>query len=495
MTNTTTTAVGRTAAPSEPRFALTLIAVAAASATLPFSVTGTAIALPSLSADLGSSISGTQWVQNAFNLTFASLALASGSLADRFGRRRVLLAGIATFAIAALLVAVTSSIVLIDIERAVQGAGAAAVLASGAAVLAHASSGRRRQLAFSVLGTAFGAGLALGPLAAGALVAAAGWRAPFVVVAVVAAAAFAGATRAPESRNPRASTVDVAGLLTFTGGLACVSLMFVAAATEGWASPATVGTLVAAMLLVTGFVIVEIRGGELAMFDVRLFRRPEFVAIVCQPFAVTLGFVVLLAYLPPYLQGIQGRSVLVSGLMLLPLTVPVLVLPVVGARLAARFSLRSVLAASSLLNAAGAFTLLTLHPTTSWVELALPLLLSGLGVGLAFGVMDNAAVSTVPVNHAGAAAGIFNTMRLAGESMAIAGAAAVLTTWTAAHLPGRSAATVAGHAVQGDVAPVDLTAAATALTSAFHVVAIALGAVAIVGAVLTSFALRNPSDR
>jgi predicted MFS family arabinose efflux permease len=257
--------------------------------------------------------------------------------------------------------------------------------------------------------------------------------------------------------------------------------------------------LLLAIALLAAFAVIEARDPAHAMFDVRLFRRPDFVAIVTQPFAITLGFVVLLAYLPPYLQGVTGRSVLASGLLLLPLTVPVLVMPVLGAKLAARTSLRAVLLVSALLNATGALTLLTLHAQTSWLELAGPLVLTGAGVGLAFGVMDNAAVSTVPLDRAGAASGIFNTMRLAGESIAIAGAAAVLTSWTAAHLPRvPHAATVAGHAVQGQIRTADRAAVAPAFTSGLHLVAIALATIAILGAVLSYLALdpdRDPATR
>jgi MFS family permease len=483
------------AAPTSGRFAWTLVAVAAASAALPFTVTGSAIALPDMSAHLGSSITETQWVQNAFNLTFASMALACGSLADRFGRRRVLLAGIGTVAVMALLVAVSNSLLLIDIERAVQGCGGAAVLASGAAVLAHASTGRRRQLAFGVLGTSFGVGLALGPPAAGALVAAGGWRAVFFAVAVVALAALLCAWRAPESSNPAAARLDLPGLTTFTTGLGCVSFAFAGATTHGWTSPWAVLPLIAAIALLAAFVLVEARDVRRAMFDVRLFRRPDFVAVVCQPFAVTLCFIVLLVYLPPYLRGLGGRDVLDSGLLLLPLTAPVLVLPAVGGWLAGRTSLRTVLTLAAVLNGAGCLALLTLHRDTGWLELAGPLLLAGLGVGLAFGVMDNAAVSAVPVGHAGAASGIFNTVRLSAESIAVAGAAAVLTNWTSARLrrdgiPDRRAAEIAGHAVQGLVAGSDAGPVAAGLTSAFHLVAVVLAGISLTGAVLTHVALR-----
>jgi len=469
--------------------------VATASAALPFSVTGAAVALPALSAQLGSAIGATQWVQNAFNLTFASMALACGSLADRFGRRRVLLAGIGTVAGMALLIALSSSLPLIDVLRAAQGCGGAAVLASGAAVLAHAATGRRRQLAFGVLGTSFGAGLALGPVVAGALVDAAGWRAVFFAVAAVALAALLCAHRAPESRNPAAAPLDWPGLTTFTTGLASVSFVFVGATTQGWASAAAVVPLLAAVVLLVAFVVVEARDVRRAMFDVRLFRRADFVAVVCQPFAVTLAFVVLLVYLPPYLQGLTGRDVLSSGLLLVPLTVPVLVTPLLGGWLGARTSLRAVLTLAAVLNAAGCLGLLTLNPHSTWLGLAGPLLLCGLGVGLAFGVMDNAAVSTVPVANAGAAAGIFNTVRLAAESIAVAGAAAVLTNSTAAALrrdgvPGGRAGEIAGHAVQGLVDGAAAGPVGVALTSAFHLVAVGLAALSLVGAALTYRALR-----
>ncbi|MFJ6774778.1 MFS transporter, partial [Kitasatospora sp. NPDC091257] len=222
-------------------------------------------------------------------------------------------------------------------------------------------------------------------------------------------------------------------------------------APAGWTAPGTLLPLAGAALLVAAFAVVELRRAQRAMFDVRLFRRPEFLAVVCQPFTVTLGFVVLLVYLPAYLQGVGGRSVLTSGLLLLPLTVPVLLLPLPAGRLAAAFSVRTVLTGASALIALGALLLVTVRGGAGWAALTVPLLPFGAGVGLAFGVMDDAAVGTVPVERAGAAAGVFNTMRITGESVAVSGAAALLTTLTAAHLPGLpggEAARLAARAVQ-----------------------------------------------
>ncbi len=434
-------------------FALTVGAVALASATLPFTVTGAAVALPSMAADLSSSTAATQWVLNAFNVAFGAFPLAAGGLADRIGHRRVLLSGVALVGTMALLIASVRSIVVIDVARFVQGAGAAAVLAAGAAVLAHATSGRQRQLAFGALGAAFGAGLALGPLLAGALIELAGWPAVFAFTGTLCVVAWSCAWATPATRARPAGGFDVAGLVLFTVALGCLALVFVSAAGSGWGSPGTLGALAATVALLGAFVAIELRLGDRAMLDVRLFRRPAFVVVVCQPFTVTLGFVILLVYLPAYLQGVGARGSLASGLLLLPLTVPVLLMPFAGSWLAARVSMRAVLTAASCLTAVAALLLVTLRPGAGWAALALPLLPFGLGVGLAFGVMDNAAVSSVPLAQAGVASGIFNTLRIAGESVAVAGAAAVLTTLVAGRMSGvHGAREVAGAAVQGDVA-------------------------------------------
>ncbi|MER7578853.1 MFS transporter [Kitasatospora sp. NPDC097691] len=506
---TTTTPDRTRPAPARPRpdgqhFRPTVIAVATASLMLPFSVTGAAVALPSMASQLGASVGGAQWMLNAFNIGFAALPLAAGGVADRYGRRRVLLGGIILVGTMSLLVALAPSMAVVDAARALQGCGAAAVLAAGAAVLAHGTSGPRRRLAFGILGTSFGTGLAAGPPLAGALVEGLGWRSVFLLVAAISLPAGLCATRAPESRTPRAPGAgrppgDLAGPVLFTAGLAALAFGFARATTDGWAAPAPLGLFAGAVLLVLLFAAVELRRGDRALFDVRLFGRPEFLAAVCQPFTVTLGFVVLLVYLPTYLQGTAGRSTLDSGLLLLPLTAPVLLLPLVAGWLADRTSVRAVLTAASSLIALGALLLTTLDDGASWAGLALPLLPFGAGVGLAFGVMDDAAVGTVPVERAGAAAGIFNTLRITGESVAVAGAAALLTSLTAARLRagglgGATAADLAGRAVvQGQVDPGRRDAVAAGFTGALHTAGLLLAVLSTVGALLTWRALRPGS--
>jgi predicted MFS family arabinose efflux permease len=474
-----------------PAYWFTVAAIGLASTLLPFSVTGAAVALPQLSGSLHASVADAQWTLNTLNITFAALPLAAGTVADRIGRRRVLLVSIALVGLASALVALAPSMVLVNMARTLQGCGAAGVLAAGAAILAHATSGHRRRIAFGVLGTSFGTGLAIGPLVAGGLTQAWGWRSVFVLVAGLSIPAWVCATRAPESNNPEHPGLDWSGLLTFTASLTVLSVAFVRAGALGWAEPTTLALFGAAAALLVGFAWLELHQGPRAMFDVRLFGKPAFVAVVCQPFTVTLGFVILLVYLPAYLQGAGGRSITASGLLLLPMTAPVLILPLVASSIAARTSLRAVLTAASLLIAVGAALLTTLSDQSSWLLLAVPLLPFGIGVGLAFGVMDNAAVSTVPVANSGAAAGIFNTMRITGESFAVSAAAALLTTLTAHQLSaaGVDAGRSAGQAIQGHLDPTHHAVLVSGVTHAFHTVGLGLAVLSTIGAILTYIAL------
>jgi MFS family permease len=462
-----------------------IIAVLLASALGPFAVTGPAVVLPGLAADLHASSAGTEWVQNAYNAIFAATVLAAGSLADRIGRRRVLRAGIAVFGLSAALIAVSPDAAVIDVLRGVQGLGSGAVVSAGAAVLAHATSGPRRVRVFGLLGASFGAGTALGPLVAGGLSHLGGCRAVFIVIAAGAAVAFVAARFALESRDPAAARIDLPGMACFGGALLILSVGFVRAGSAGWSDPWALSAFTAAIVLLAAFVVVELRSPH-AMFDVRLFRRPAFTAVICLPFSVTFGLVILLVYLPLFLQG-GGTSPLQAAVELVPITAPVLLVPLTAPWLTARWPARTVLVAGPAAIAAGAFGLLVMNTGTSPWLTALPLLVFGVGVGLAFSVMDNAAVSTVPVEKAGAAAGMFNTMRIAGESLAVAAAAAVFISLIAA----RTSAAHAVAAVQGQRVDPAISAV---FAGALHIVFIALGLLALAGALITARALRATGE-
>lgn len=514
MTSSTASTTTAPAAARRTKTLVILIAVGLASMMLPWTVTGTAVALPHMATDLSANVSGTQWVLNAYNVAFAACLLAAGSLADRFGRRRVMVTGVIVYVLTSLVCALANNILLIDIARAVQGVGAAGVLSAGAAVLAATFEGPMRARAFGVLGTSFGFGLAAGPLAAGALVQVANWRAFFLINALVGVVVIALSPKIKESLNPNAGRVDWGGMVTFSASLVLLTYGFVEGPAAGWASPFTVGAFVLAVLFMVGFVLVE-RSVQHPMFDLSLFKRPTFVAVVSQPFTIVFGFVILVTYLPPYFQGFGGHDSGTAGLLELPMMLPVLILPLLTGFIASRIPIRVILAVGSLLIAIGSILLITLQPHSSLVAILVPLLVFGLGVGAAFGVMDNAAVSVVPVERVGMASGIFNTMRITGETVAVAGAAALLSSLTFSGVIGRlptlgdTARRLAGDAMQGrltgSLASVPaaqrgtvLDVASSSLTSAMHVLVIVIAVLALIGSITTFLVIRdrelNPQD-
>ncbi|WP_263169700.1 MFS transporter [Streptomyces sp. SCSIO ZS0520] len=421
---------------STARPALTLLTVSIATILLPMSLTGASVAMPGASEDFHNGLAAGQWIVNGYDLTFASFMLAAGSFADRFGRRRLFALGSAVFAVCSLVSAVSNGIVMLDICRALAGVGAAAVITAGSAILAHTFEGAARARAFGVFGTAVGAGLAFGPFAAGALQTSFGWRAIFLVPAIVGAVVVALSLFLAESSDPDAVRVDWLGTVTFTGSLAFLILALLQGPQTGWADPVNLVSYVLAAALLVAFVMVELRQ-ERPMFDLSLFRQPQFVSLCVAVVSLVFGFTPLLVYLPSYLTAVNAESTFHAGVDLLMLTVPTLVFPLVTGYLLRWVPLRHMVSLAVALTAIGCGWLVVLEPGAgNWTVLG-PFLIIGTGVGISFGVMDGAAVSSVDSARAGMAAGMFNTMRLAGEAIAIAVVGSLLVSATRSELDGK----------------------------------------------------------
>ncbi|MGV9778197.1 MFS transporter [Streptosporangium sp. NPDC003464] len=429
---------------------ITLATVAVAGTMLPISVMAPALALSALGRELGAGLVGQQWVLHGYNVAFAACMLPAGALADRFGRRRVFALGTLLFALASLVCALAPTILVMDLARAVQGAAATGVLTAGSAVLAGAFEGGARARAFGVLGTAFGTGIALGPVIGGGLLALGGWRAVFLSNVVVAVAAVAlGVPHMRESRDPGATRFDRAGALTFTGALALFTLATVEGPQLGWAHGGVLAMFAGAAGLLLAFVGIETRSVR-PMLDLGLLRDRRFLAVIWMVFAMGFGFVAPGTYLPLYFRSVGGAGPLDAGLSMVPLGLPVLLVPPAAGALLRRFSLRALLTAALALIAVGDLWLVTLTPAGGWTQVAGPLTVLGLGVGLAFGLIDNAAVSAAPPERAGMASGVFNTMRLAGEAVAVSVTGALLVSLTRSGLDGDR--DLANRVVAGDLA-------------------------------------------
>ncbi|KOX14117.1 MFS transporter [Nocardiopsis sp. NRRL B-16309] len=413
----------------------------------PLSITGASTALPDMQARLGGGLTAAQWVINAYNACFAAFLVVAGSVADAVGRRKVYAVGVGLFLLSGVLVPFVQDIAGLVLLRALGGAGAAAAVAGGTSLLAAAFEGPSRARAFGLLGTVLGAGTAFGPAVSGLLVESMGWRSAFVAPALVAGAVLLFVPLLPSSRGT-GRRVDVLGAALFTLGL----LVLLAALVEGpeRGLPAAVGALVVSALLLGGFVLVE-RGRREPLVDLALLTDRGFVAYALAAATFMAVLVPLLVYLPSYLIGVVGLSAGQTGLWLLMLTVPTLLLPTVGAELAARLPHTAVVVGALVLCGAGALGLLVLGPDVTPLSLAVPFVLIGAGVGLTNGLIDGLAVGTVPAERAGTAAGVFNAVRLTLETVAIAVVGALLAVLTGGRLEGM------------------------AFTDAFHTVAVSLG--------------------
>ncbi|WP_433224057.1 MFS transporter [Microtetraspora malaysiensis] len=436
--------------------ASTLAVVCAAVPGVPVTATGTAEALGDIGADLRADLASTQWVVNAFFLTFAALMACTGSLADRIGRRRVFIGGLALFAAAMLLAGAAQDIGVLILARALAGAGAAATTTGGSALLAHAFPGRvSRSRAFAWFGTTIGLGLAFGPLIAGALVTAIGWRSLFTAAALVLLPILPATALLTESRAPARGPVDWGGAITFTLGLTAFTFAVVEGPALGWTHPGVTGGFVACAVLLAAFAMIE-RRHPAPLVDLSLLARPRFVAISSMPFLLAFGFVAPTIVLPPYLMATLGYSARQAGLALILLTGPTLIVPPITGVMARRLSQRALLVTTLLLVGAGTGLLALLPAGSGPAQLAAPLLIIGIGFGVSLAVMDGAAISSVDASQAGMAAGLFNTARITGEVVAIAVLGAVLSTLTQASLTVRygtaDATRATSRLLQGDMA-------------------------------------------
>lgn len=429
--------------PDKTRRLLVLAAVCLAALCMPLSFTGPAIAIPAIAVDLPGSPLALAWINNAFMLSFGGCLMAAGALADRHGRKRLFLLGMALFTLAALALSMAPTLAALGLLRAAQGLGCALALSSGLAALAQEFDGAARARAFSLIGTAFGGGLAFGPIVAGSLVMASGWRSLFVATALAGLLALLLGVRAlRESRDPQAATLDRAGALSFTAALSLLTYGLLQAPASGWNSLASQGLLGGAVLLLAVFVLAEKRHVR-PMLDLSLFRLPAFAGVQLLAAAPAFSFVVLLVLLPARLIGIEGYSPQAAGAMMLALSAPMLVLPLLAGLAAQRVAAAHICSAGLLLAAGGLLWLAHCPPGTPAAAILGPLLLIGAGISLPWGLMDGLAVSVVPVERAGMAAGIFNTTRVAGEGIALAIVAALLATFTLAAL--RTVPGVAAH--------------------------------------------------
>ncbi|RZU54518.1 EmrB/QacA subfamily drug resistance transporter [Krasilnikovia cinnamomea] len=413
------------AAPHRRWWVLALVSLALFMVTLDNLVVTTA--LPSIRTGLSASLPQLEWVVNAYTVSFAVLLLLGAALGDRFGHRRMFVAGLAVFTAASAVAAAASSAEVLIAARAVQGAGGAVVLPISLTLLAGAFPGRQRGLAFGVFSGVSGLGVALGPVVGGAITQAASWPYIFAVnvpVGIVGclAAPFVLARGAGPARR-----LDLPGAALVTGGLAGIMVALVAVPEHGWTSGRVTGPLAAGAVLLAGFVAWERRAPE-PMLPLRFFANPVFTAVNLAGVAMYFGMFGAIFLLAPFLQTVQGHEPLAAGLRILPWTVMPLVVSPLAGMVSERWGARRLIGGGLVLQAlALGWLAWVLTPQLSFAALLVPAVLGGAGMALVYPPAASAALGAVRPHEAGAASGAMNALREAGGAFGIAVLAWVFT--------------------------------------------------------------------
>ncbi|HEX8102630.1 MAG TPA: DHA2 family efflux MFS transporter permease subunit [Solirubrobacteraceae bacterium] len=378
------------------------------------------VALPSFARDTGATQTQLTWIVGAYGLVFAALLLPAGALADRIGRREVLVGGLGVFTLASLAIAFVSEPGAVIALRVVSAVGAAAVMPSTLSILISIFPAAERGRAVGAwAATAGGAGI-LALLASGGLLEVFSWQSIFVLNAALGAPLLVAiARRVPTSRDPNPGPVDPVGVLLSVLGLGAIVFGVVEGPERGWDSPLVLGVLVGGFVALVGFVLWELRTAH-PLLDPRLFRSPSFAA---GSFAITMQFFAIFAFQfvsLQYLQQVLGYSALRAGLALLPIGVILGVVAPRAPQLAARFGMRAVVATGSGLLAAGLLILAQSQVDSGYGLYLAGILVLGAGMALSAAPATEAILGGLPPSQQGLASAVNDTTRELGGALGIA---------------------------------------------------------------------------
>ena len=483
------------------------------------------VALPDLTRELHATTTQLQWVVDAYNLVFAALILTFGSLSDRFGRKGMLLAGLAVVGSASLAGAFTTSPAQLIAARAVMGLGAAMTFPATLSLLTNVFTERReRAAAIGLWGAIAGVAIAMGPIVGGFLLQDFSWGSIFVAMAPVAALALVGvAVAVPASKSQVAARLDVPGLVLSSAMMALLVFTIIEAPAYGWTAGRSLAGFAVSAVLLAAFVAAERRAPR-PMLDVRLFRNPRFSAASA---AVTVSFFTLLGFIfliTQYFQFVRGYSALSAGVRLLPVALAVAIGSVAGTQLAVRAGTRLIVTIGLVAMAVFyGWVAATTSATLSYSVIAVQMVLYGLGLGLTSAPATEAIMGVVSRNRAGVGSAVNDATRLIGGTLGVAVLGSVyasaygsrLTVTTPPKVPGQVTALAhqsvgAAYAAAGGLVRLGRPGLGSALrlasTNAFlhglTIGALVAGGVAAAGAILTAVFLpaqpaepvRDPAD-
>ncbi|MGZ4688948.1 MAG: MFS transporter [Acidimicrobiia bacterium] len=443
----------------DPRRWFTLAIVVLAVLIVAIDTTVLNVAIPTILRDLHTTLPSLQWVITGYSLTFASLLVIGGRLADLFGARRMFIIGASLFAVGSLLASLAQSVpILIFGEAIIEGVGASLMMPATLGILSSTFHGHERATAFAIWGATAGAAVALGPLVGGYLTTNYSWRWSFRINLFVIPIAILGALLVMR-RSPTASErerIDVPGALLVATGMFLLVFSLSESTRYGWWRPLedfTIGgarvwptdrgisivpvTIALAMVLLAAFYVIEHhkeRTNADPLFEFGLLRYLSFRYGLLTVMVVALGQLGFLFVLPVFLQDGLHLSAVENGLWLLPSGISIILGTQIGARLARRISVTLVVRIGLVLEAAGlACMVAAVSPELTFVSLLPGLVLFGIGIGFAGSQLTNVILSEIPNDRAGAASGANTTIRQLGAALGIATIGGLLTSTTISH--------------------------------------------------------------
>ena len=427
-------------APSKPtpnKNATALAAVSLSALMFGLEISSVPVILPTLEALLQGDFKDMQWIMNAYTIACTTVLMAAGTLADRYGRKRVMLISLLLFGLTSLICGLARDVQLLIVARFLQGMSAGTMLICQAAVLSHQfQPGPERSRAFAVWGIVFGIGLGFGPIIGAAIVALSNWQWVFLVHAPLSLVTLALAVIGmQESRDSQAQRLDLPGMAALSLSVLGLTYYITQGPELGFSSPTAIAILCATLASFVAFVIVE-RITPHPMFDFSVFRSRDFSGALVGSVAMNFSFWPFMIYLPIYFQGALGYGAVETGLALLAYTLPTLFVPPLAERLMLRHRPGLVIPAGLFAIGVG-FLLMRYgsavdHP--SWLSMLPGALLAGVGLGMTNTPVTNTTTGSVTPDRAGMASGIDMSARLISLAINIALMGLILLAGIAAYL-------------------------------------------------------------
>ncbi|MGQ9571926.1 MAG: MFS transporter [Dehalococcoidia bacterium] len=379
------------------------------------------IAIPTIQRDLSTDIETVTWVLNAYNLVFAVLLIPAGRLADRFGRKRLFLTGMAIFSLCSLGAGLSGQIEMLIAWRAAQAIGSAIMVPVSLAIVTLAFPAEQRGLALGIWGAMAGVAGGVGPTLGGLLTEYASWEWIFLInVPVGLIAVLAGLAIIRESREPEAMhRMDLPGTAILSISLFSLTLALIRGQDVGWSSAFIIGLLATSAISAVLFVLVE-RIVSHPIIDLRMLRDRTFSAASVMVLLFGLGFFGALFFVIQYFTVVEGYSTLESAFAITPFPASLMLTGPMAGRLTDRFGSRPLVMAGVLLFGAALFSLSRLTGEVPYPQIAWRLVLGGIGAGLTFAPITSAAMGPVAGGRAGVGAGVFNTARQVGFTLGLA---------------------------------------------------------------------------